>query len=95
MTHTGGTVLAWPEPPTVPQFEWPVVVPAANSSPAVLDLAARRRRYPVPPLELSRTGRHGADLGDAAIPVDVLLGIKSGPRTYIGKARHAKPRESS
>ena len=83
MTHTGDTVVAWPEPPTVPQFERPVVVPA-TVKPAALDRAARRRRYPVPPLELSRTGRHGADLGAAAIPVGVLLGIKSGPRTYIG-----------
>jgi hypothetical protein len=81
------TLFAEPEPPTVPGVEWPVVRPAA------LDRAARRRRYPIPPLELSSTGRHGVALGDAAIPVEMLLSVEINAGDYVGKAVHARRKE--
>jgi hypothetical protein len=69
-------LLAIPDPPTVPKIEWPVVTPAEKSS----------AKPAIPPLELSRSGRHGVNLGDAAIPAASL--INHG--TYVGKAVHAR-----
>ena len=80
MTIIDSTPVSWPEPPTVPRVEWPVVKPAAKST----------ARSVAPPVELSRTGRHGVELGDAAVPAAAL--VNSG--TYTGKARHARPKES-
>jgi len=73
---SSGTLLADPDPPTVPKIEWPTIAPALKSS----------AKTAVPPLELSRSGRHGANLGDAAIPAAAL--INHG--TYVGKAVHAR-----
>jgi len=72
-------LLTVPDPPTVPKIEWPVVTPKAKPS----------AKPVIPPLELSRSGRHGVNLGDAAIPAAAL--INHG--TYVGKAVHARKTE--
>jgi len=80
MTIIDSAPVPWPDPPTVPRVEWPVVKPAVKPT----------ARSAAPPLELSRTGRHGAGLGDAAVPAAAL--VNSG--TYVGTAKHAKRMES-
>jgi len=54
------TLFPAAEPPTIPQFEWPVVRPTAVK-PAV------------PPLELSTTGRRGIRGGDDVWPAAALV----------------------
>jgi hypothetical protein len=77
MTHTGGTVVTWPEPPTVPRFEWPVIVPVAVLPNVTV-------------ITLAQAGRRALRDGEEVWPAAVL--VNSG--TYVGAAKHAKPRES-